>query len=130
MQSTQLTPRDIAPESWNEFLSGFTKRNEKKPTRLEAVGFELGAQVLEKGLPLVGVSFEPKGSEAGSVEIVLGGESPDGQELMEHLVLNTTRITPLTGHHGVEDGLGFESLDGTRTLLIFEELPELPPPAQ
>ena len=45
---------------------------------------------------------------------------------MEHMVLNTTRIVPLTGIHGVEDGIGFESEDGTRTLLIFEELPELP----
>jgi hypothetical protein len=123
MQSTQLSPRDISPESWNEFLREFSKRNENKPTRLEAVGFEVGAQVLEKCLPLVGVTYEPKGSEAGSVEIILGGDSRQ----MEHLVLHTTRITPLTGNHGVEDGLGFESEDGTRTLLIFEELPELPP---
>src|SRR4030095_4888189 len=127
MQSTQVSRGDIAPESWNEFLTDFSKRNEGRPTRLEAVGFERGSQVLEKKLPLVGVSFEPKGSEAGSVEITLGGDSPDGPRQMEHLVLNTTRIMPLTGHHVVEDGLGFESEDGTRTLLIFEELRELPP---
>jgi hypothetical protein len=126
MQLTQLGRGDVAPKHWSEFLSDFSKRNEKKPTRLENVSFELGSQVLEKCLPLVGVTFEPKGSETGSVEIILGGVSADGARQMEHVVLNTTRIMPLTGYHGVEDGIGFESEDGTRTLLIFEELRELP----
>lgn len=126
MQSTQLSPGDIPPDSWNQFLRDFSTRNEKKPTRLEAVSFDVGSQVLEKCLPLLGINFEPKGSAAGSVEIILGGNSSDGPRQMEHFVLNTTRIMPLTGYHGVEDGIGFESEDGTRTLLIFEELLELP----
>jgi len=41
--------------------------------------------------------------------------------------MKTKRIMPLTGSHSVEDGQGFEGEDGTRTLLIFEELRELPP---
>ena len=126
MQSTRISRGDIAPDRWGEFLSDFSKRNEKKPTRLEAVSFELGTQVLEKCLPHVGISFESNGWAAGNVEIILGGGSGDTPRQMEHMVLNTTRIVPLTGIHGVEDGIGFESEDGTRTLLIFEELPELP----
>jgi hypothetical protein len=120
MQSTQLSSRDVSPESWNEFLKDFSKRNENKPTRLEAVGFEVGAQVLEKSLPLVGVSYEPKGSEAGSVEIILGGDSPaDGASGSPH-----NAITPLTGITASRDGLWIRKQRTVRgTLLIFEELP-------
>jgi len=127
MASTQATSSEIARDRWNEFLADFSRRNEQKPTRLEAVGLDLGAQVLEKCLPLVGVSFEPKGSDAGSVEIILGGETADGPRRLEHLVFNTKRILSLPGKRSFEDGLGLESEDGTRTLLILEELRELPP---
>lgn len=127
MQSTQTSRGEIEPDRWNEFLADFSKRNENKPTRLEVVGLDVGAQILEKCLPLVGVNFEPKGSEAGSVEIILGGDSAEGPRQMEHLVEKTKRIIPLTGSQSFEDGLGFEGEDGTRTLLIFEGLRELPP---
>jgi hypothetical protein len=36
------------------------------------------------------------------------------------------KIAPLVGITGVEDGLGFEDQEGAKTLLIFEQLPELP----
>jgi hypothetical protein len=36
------------------------------------------------------------------------------------------KIAPLVGVTGVEDGLGFEDQEGAKTLLIFEQLRELP----
>src|SRR5438445_687476 len=87
---------------------------------------EVGAQEEEEFLPFVGVTFEPKGSEAGSVEVILGGETLADQRHVEHLISNVQRIAPLIGPTGLEEGLGIEDQDGNKTLLIFEELLEIP----
>ena len=113
----------IKQEQWQTFLEDFSKRNQFRATRLEVVGEEIGAQPEEEYLPLVGVSFEAKGSDAGSVIITLGGGTA---RTVEHLVEQVERIAPITGIAGVEDGLGFEDRDGGKTLLTFEQLPELP----
>jgi len=118
-------PGFIEKDEWKSFLEEFTKRNELRVTRLEVVG-EIGAQEEEEHLPLVGVSFDPKGSAAGSVEIVLGGETVKDQRHVEHIIKNVQRIAPLIGPNGLEQGLGFEDRERTKTLLIFEELPEIP----
>lgn len=117
----------IEQEQWKTFLEDFSKRNQSRTTRLEIVGGEIGAQEEEQFLPLVGVSFEPKGSDAGSVMIILGGETAQDQRHVEHLVEQVERIAPITGvTAGLEDGLGLEDRDGNKTLLIFEQLPEIP----
>lgn len=115
----------IEQDQWKSFLEDFSRRNQSRATRLEVVG-EVGAQEEEEFLPLVGVTFEPKGSAANSVEIILGGETAKDPRHMEHVVKNVKRIAPLVGPTGLEEGLGFEDEDGNKTLLIFEELPEIP----
>jgi len=118
-------PGFIEQEKWNSFLDDFTRRNQFRATRLEVVG-EVGAQPEEEYLPLVGVNFEPKGSAAGSVEVVLGGETIKDERHVERLITKVRRIAPIVGMHGVEDGLGFEDQEGAKTLLTFERLPEIP----
>jgi Family of unknown function (DUF5335) len=115
----------IEQNQWKSFLDDFTKRNQFRATRLEIVG-EIGAQEEGDHLPLVGVSFEPKGSDAGSVIIVLGGETTKDPRHLEHLISKVERIAPIIGQTGLEDGLGFEDREGSKTLLIFEQLPEIP----
>jgi hypothetical protein len=115
----------IEQDQWKSFLDEFSKRNQLRATRLEVVS-ELGDQREEEYLPLVGVSFESKGSAAGSVEIILGGETAADERHLEHMVNNVQRIAPLIGLTGLEDGLGLEDQDGGKTLLLFERLPELP----
>jgi len=115
----------IEQKQWKSFLDEFSKRNQFRATRLEIVG-QIGAQEEEKYLPLVGVSFEPKGSDAGSVVVVLGGETVKDQRHIEHLITRVQRIAPLIGLTGLEDGLGFETQEGEKTLLLFEKLPEIP----
>ena len=118
-------PGFIEHERWKNFLEEFTKRNQFRATRLEVVG-EIGAQEEEKYLPLVGVSFESKGSDAGSVVVMLGGETAKDERHVEHLITNVQRIAPLIRQTGLEDGLGIEDQEGGKTLLIFEKLPEIP----
>ena len=115
----------IEQDQWKSFLDEFSKRNQLRATRLEVVS-ELGDQQEEEYLPLVGVSFESKGSAAGSVEIILGGESPADERRVDHMISNVQRIAPLIGVTGFEDGLGLEDAEGGKTLLLFEKLTELP----
>jgi hypothetical protein len=115
----------IEQDQWKSFLDEFSKRNKSRATRLEVVS-ELGDQQEEEYLPLLGVSLESKGSAAGSVEIILGGETAADERHVEHIVNNVQRIAPLIGLTGLEDGLGLEDQEGGKTLLLFERLPELP----
>ena len=57
----------IEQDRWQTFLDDFSKRNQLRATRLEVVDTEAGAGEEEEFLPLVGVNFEKKGSDAGSV---------------------------------------------------------------
>ena len=118
-------PGFIEQGQWKSFLEDFSKRNKSRATRLEVVG-EIGAQEEEEYLPLVGVTFEAKGTAAGSVEIILGGETAKDQRHLEHLITEVQRIAPLIGSTGFEEGLGFEDAEGGKTLMTFEKLPEIP----
>lgn len=118
---------EIPRDNWETFLDELSERNELRPTRIEVVGGDVGAQEAEQHLPLVGISFEPKGAEAGSVEIILGGSSVVDVRHFEHWVHKVRRIVPITGTKGVEDGIAIEDAEGKRTLVLFENLIELPP---
>ncbi len=115
----------IEQRQWKSFLNDFSKRNQHRATRMEVVG-DIGAQEEKAYLPLVGVTLEPRGTEAGSVAVVLGGYSGKNERRVERLIQKVERIAPLVGISGLEDGLGFEAQDGVKTLLTFEKLPEIP----
>jgi hypothetical protein len=115
---------EIERSNWKTFLDEFSKRNQLRPTRLEVIG-DMGAQEEEQYLPFIGASFESKGAAAGSVEIILGGETAADESHVTHTILNVQTIVPLVGIKGLEDGLGFTDKDGTKTILRFETLPEL-----
>jgi uncharacterized protein DUF5335 len=117
-------PGFIERNQWKTFLDEFSKRNQLRATRLEVVG-EIGAQEEEQFLPFVGISFESKGNAAGSVEIILGGETAAEERHLTHLITNVERIAPLIGSSGLEEGIGIEDKEGGKVLLRFETLPEL-----
>jgi hypothetical protein len=114
----------IERSQWKTFLEEFSKRNQLRPTSLEAFG-EFGAQEEEKFLPLIGISFETKGDAAGNVEIILGGETAAEERHLTHTISEVERIAPLIGPTGFEEGLGIEDKSGVKTLLRLESLPEL-----
>lgn len=117
---------EIERNQWKTFLEEFSRRNQLRPTRLEIIGAEIGAQEEETLLPFSGISFETKGTAAGSVEIILGGETAAESGRLTHTVTGVQRIVPLVGANALEDGLGIEDENGVKTLLRFETLPELP----
>jgi hypothetical protein len=114
----------IEQDRWQNFLDDFSKRNQLRATRLEVVDTEAGAGEEEEFLPLVGVTLEKKGSDAGSVVVILGDRN---DRHVEHRIENVQRIAPLVGEDtGLEAGLGFEDGNGSRTLLLLEHFAELP----
>lgn len=117
---------EIERDQWKTFLDEFSRRNHLRPTSLEIIGEETGAQAEEELLPLAGVSYEPKGTAAGSVEIITGGETAAAARHETHTIPNVQRVVPLIGASGLEEGLGTEDKDGVKTLLRFETLPEIP----
>ena len=117
---------EIERNQWKTCLDEFSKRNQSRSTRLEVIGIDIGAQEEEKYLPFIGISFESKGSAAGSVEIHLGDETSADSRLVNRFIPNVEHIYPITGLNSVEDGLGIEDKDQIRTLLLFEKLREIP----
>jgi Family of unknown function (DUF5335) len=117
---------EIERDQWKNFLDEFIRRNRLRPSRLEIIGAEIGAQEEEALLPFTGISFETKGTASGSVEIILGGETAADPRRLTHTVIGVKRIMPLVGMSALEDGLGIEDEDGVKTLLRFETLPEIP----
>jgi len=118
-------PGFIERDQWKAFLDEFSKRNQLRATRLEVIGEEIGAQEEEQLLPFSGASFETKGDAAGSVEIILGGETAAEPRHLTHTISNVEKIAPLIGITGLEDGLGIEDKEGNKTILRFETLPGL-----
>jgi hypothetical protein len=115
----------IEEKNWKNFLDDFTKRNQFRATRLEVVG-EVGDQVEEQYLPLVGVSFETKDAGAKSVVVILGGQTARDERHVEHRIEHVQNIAPIPGDVNFEEGLGFQDQEGGKTLLLFEKLQELP----
>ena len=80
---------------WAERLEEFTRRNTGRLAVLEVFDPEIGAQVVEKGVPFVGASFDPRD---GHVQIMCGAASGSG-----HL---TRSISGVTGIQLLRDGSG------------------------
>jgi hypothetical protein len=114
----------IDRSQWETFLDEFSKRNQLRPTRLEVVGSDIGAQEQEAFLLFAGVSVDSK-TDSGSIEIALGGETAADERQLTHRISNVERIAPLIGITGVEDGLAIEARDGVKTLLSFEAFREI-----
>jgi len=115
----------IERENWAGFVKEFDKRNELRATRLEIVGGELGAQEEEELLPLLGISLEEKGNDAPKIEISLGGETAKEGRHLTHTIPRVRSIMTKMGDDLREEALMIEDEGGTRTILIFETLPEL-----
>ena len=115
----------IGREQWGDFVKDFNHRNELRPTRVEVLGQDIGAQEEERLLPFAGISLEEKVKDAPRVEITLGGETAKEERHLTHAVPRVRNIMRKVGVDLREEALLIEDEDGTKTLLQFETLPEL-----
>ena len=116
---------EIPRDQWQTYLEEFSKRNSGRPVNLEVLSEELGDQEEAQMLPLEGITLEMKGSQAASVEIMLGGAGAADDRNLTHTVSQVRLIVPKVGTDGREEALEIEAEDGTKIILVFKALPEL-----
>jgi len=118
-----MDTREIARESWIEFLDGFSRRHEGALVNVEVLG-GAGAQTEAHERPLEGISSEHEGRR---IAITLGPSDRPA----EHVIQSPSHLR--VQEEGDSDlSLQIESSDGETTLLSFRSArtgAELPSPA-
>jgi hypothetical protein len=120
MNETQTIERG----DWAAFAEDFSKQHAGENATLEMVGSDVGDQYAAENLPFVGMTLEAKGSEAGSLTLMLGTE---GTNHLERLVAGLQSLEL----HVTPDGgtvLQIKAADETTMLLHLAPLTALPAP--
>jgi hypothetical protein len=120
----ETTTQEIARVDWLAALEGLSQRLRGCATTIEIVGSDIGDQIEVEGAALQGLSFDPVGSEAGSILVELG-DTPD--DYMVHHVHRprTVRVAELTQG---ETSIQIETESGETTLISLRPRTGLPPP--
>lgn len=122
--------REISPREWGTFLDRFSERNQGRPARLEvAIPPGEGEPLLAEKEPLLGVEFDPKGSEAPTITVTLGGTRAKEPHLT-HVINDPTMIWVEEELDGLAVALEIDSEDEGNTRLIFEHEEALPGPRE
>ena len=114
MIQTEEFPRD----SWDQYLTSLSREANAHLMVVRIESPSLGDQILARGLPLVGISVEKKGSEQGAVEVI--AERPDGSHLT-HLIREPARIYLARYEEKKEVCLDIEDKSGQKTLIFIHE---------
>lgn len=101
-------------------MNDFNRRNKMRPVRLDILSEETGAGEEEKHLPLIGISYEEKGSETGDAVISFGGGSAKDARYISHTVKDVASIASSNAGDGGTEALEIKGADGEKAILIFE----------
>jgi hypothetical protein len=118
---------EIETRDWEEYLEEFSQRNQGRPVRLEtSLEASAGQRVVAEHRPLLGVSLDPKGSEAPAVTVTLGGMNA-GTAHLTHVITTPTHLWAEEEPGGIARALDIDSTDEGKTLLLFEREAALSP---
>lgn len=118
--------REIPAKEWEPTFHALSERNQGRPVRLETtIPPGEGEPVVAEHRPLLGVEFDPKGSEAPAVTMTLGGLDA-GMPSFTHVIKDPTRVWVEEELDGLAVALEVESREEGRTRLIFEPEQALP----
>jgi hypothetical protein len=70
-----METRTIPEEHWIEFFDRFSQDHVGWPVTIEVQDAEHGPQKVAQGLPLLGISFDTKGTRPSSIEIIAGSSA-------------------------------------------------------
>ena len=112
-----MEPREIPAEQWVGFIADFNRDHTGETVRIEVVDEEIGRQFVADGLPLMGISFDTRGTRPSSIEIA-AGDLPSG--LVRHVVDLPLAISIETDLRNHDIGLKIEPAQGPVTLLLLE----------
>jgi hypothetical protein len=112
-------PKTVVVKNWNEYFAEFSARNLGRPARIEIFGFQ-GALLEARTFTLSGVSVVNRGAEASFVEIYFGEPSINatGKPLLRVPYVNSIKARATCDKS--EPTVLFETADGSKTLLSFE----------
>lgn len=111
-----MQTRQIPKSEWPAFLDSFSRQHEGWPVKLEIFGPEIGAQVAETGLSLMGVTDEWD-EVAGNTITIAAGSAPVGH--ISHPISHPTDVSVEQTDEGADLALSIKAADGTTALLSF-----------
>lgn len=110
--------QEIPKEHWANYLDALSNREKNRAVNVRVEGVEYGDQPLSRGMNLVGISCEEKGSEKDAVEITLAcGEF---NENITHMVRHPEHIYIEEGDDGQVKVVDIEDVDHVKTLIFFD----------
>ncbi len=104
-----MPTREIARTEWKNYFDDFSRTRQNEKVTVELIfSPQADPQFAMEGLPLVGITYEEKGSEAGTIEIMVGGETNDS--------LTHTVTSPVHVYHKDAAGLISEEVNPDEVL--------------
>ena len=108
-----MKTNEIPKNEWPKFFDNFSSKHQGWSVTLEIFGPELGAQVQERELALVGIVDEIHGNRI----VIMFGERPDDH--MTHSIGHATEVSLEQTDGGADVALAIKSADGVMALLRF-----------
>ena len=102
-----MTSRILARSEWHFFFDRMANALRGKRAQVEITGLRLGDQIQAKSVPLVGITFDPKGE---LLEIAMEG--------LDHLIHKPASIAILEGVDGLR-GLEIVDSDQHRQIITL-----------
>lgn len=109
-----MVTRQIPRDEWAEFLDELGNEDKDTLVTVEALGTNVGDQIVAGNMRLLGMTLVEKGSSAGEIEIMVG-DSPDNH--ISHVITAPTRLAALETEEGEIQTLQIEA-DGEPTTLV------------
>ncbi len=126
--STMPLTIELPRERWAGELAAFSRRNTGRRVRVEVnIPPGEGEPVIAEHQPLMGIDFDPKGSEAPAIEITVGATSGAAPRNLTHVINDPTRIWIEEDPDGLGMAVEIESREEGVTKVLFERALPLPP---
>lgn len=103
-------------EEWGAFFDDLSREFESGLVTVEVSGDALPHVILAEGLPLLGITFDTKGSEAGSLTIIAG---QDEDTAVSHTVAAPTHVNIARTADGSVDVVQIDAPDPAQTRIHF-----------
>jgi len=111
-----MKTKEIPKNEWPKFFDNFSIKHQGWSVTLEIFGTELGAQVQERELALVGI-FDESDELHGNRIVIMFGEKPDDH--ITHSIGHATEVSLEQTDGGADVALAIKSSDGVMALLRF-----------
>jgi hypothetical protein len=117
-----MQSEEIPHDQWQSFLDDFSRRHVGEEVTIEILSDEFGDQVEATGQSLLGVTADPKDSEAPLIEVLVGDSV---RANTNRIVRRPSHLRVAVGDDGSEQALQIES-ENEPTVLVRLGEPEFP----